>query len=129
MFIKISSRDLRKTPVFIKNRIIICEVPETHSELAHGLKNRDILFEHQGMLFDAGSRYQPLYTMRDVKIDLEALFIGNDYTIKDIVPMRRMDASTAYTTPLRVPIRYVIELNKGYCSKYGLKIGDKVKIT
>jgi uncharacterized membrane protein (UPF0127 family) len=129
LFTKISSRDLRKTTVFIKNRIIICEVPETSSEQAKGLKERTILFEHQGMLFDTGSRYQPLFTMRDVRIDLEAVFVGNDYTIKDIVPMRKMDASTAYTTPLRIPIRYVIELNKGYCARYGLKAGDKVRIT
>jgi uncharacterized membrane protein (UPF0127 family) len=96
--------------------------------MKEGLKHRPILFEHHGMLFDTGSRYQPLFTMRDVLVDLEAIFIGVDYKIKDIVPMRRMDASTAYTTPLRVPIRYVMELNKGYCKKYGISIGDVIRV-
>lgn len=128
MLYKISSRDLKKMPLYIKNRLIICEVPETHAEQQKGLMHRPILFEHQGMIFETHSRYQPLFTMKNVIFDLEALFIGNDYTIKDIVPMRKMDGSTAYTTPVRVPIKYVIELNKGYCKKYGLSIGDKIKI-
>jgi len=109
--------------------MIFCEVPETHEEKEKGFKGREIIFEHHGMLFDTHSKYQPLFTMRDVQFDLEAWFIGNDFTIKDIVPMRRMDGSTAYTTPLRLPIRYVIEVSKGYASRHGLGIGDKIKIS
>jgi len=108
--------------------MIFCEVPETIEERETGLKYRDIMFEHHGMLFDTHSRYQPLFTMRDVRFDLEAWFIGNDFTIKDIVPMQRLDGSRAYTTPLRIPIRYVIEVSKGYASRSGIAIGDKVKI-
>lgn len=129
MMIKISQRHFRTVPVFIKNRTIYCDVPETETEKRHGLKDRDILFEHQGMLFDVGNRYQPLFTMRDVRFDLEALFIGNDRKIKDIVPMRKMDGSTAYTTPMRVPIRFVVEINKGYSRKYGISIEDVVRIS
>lgn len=128
MFIKLSSRDLRKVPIYIGKRLLICEIPETHQEMQSGLKHRSILFEHQGMFFDTGSRYQPLFTMRDVLFDLEAVFVGNDHKVKDIVPMRHMDGSTAYTTPLRVPIRFVVELNKGYCSRYGISIGDIVRV-
>ena len=126
---RISSRHfLPKVPVYVNSRTLYCEVPSNETEKQQGLKDRDILFEHQGMLFDVGGRYQPLFTMRDVKFDLEAIFIGNDRKIKDIVPMKKMDGSTAYTTPLRVPIRFVIEMNKGYCSKYGIELGDVVRI-
>lgn len=107
--------------------MIFCEVPSTTAEREKGLKFRDFLFEHHGMLFDTHSRYQPLFTMRDVKFDLEAWFIGNDFTIKDIVPMRKMDGSTAYTTPLRIPIRHVIEISKGYAKRNGIELGDRVK--
>ena len=126
MLIKISSRDLPKQTILIKNRLVFCEVPQSQEEQQRGLKHRDILFEHQGMLFNTHSRYQPLFTMRDVKINLEAIFVGNDNTVKDIVPMMKFDASTAYTTPIRVPIKWVIEVNKGYCDKYGIKRGDRV---
>ena len=66
--------------------------------------------------------------MKDVIIDLEAIFVGNDYQVKDIVPMRKMDGSTAYTTPVRAPIKWVIEVNKGWSQKNGIKIGDKAVI-
>jgi uncharacterized membrane protein (UPF0127 family) len=128
LFIKISSRDLRKIPVYFKNRVMYCEVPETAKEKETGLQGRDILFEHQGMLFDTQGRYQPLFTMRNVIFDLEAIFIGNDYTIKDIVPMRKMDGSTGYTSPLRIPVRYVIEVNKGWSRRNGIELGDKVRL-
>jgi len=127
VFYKVSARDFPKITVLIGNRMIFCEVPQTSQDQQKGLMDREILFEHQGMLFHTHSRYQPLFTMKNVKIDLEAIFVGNDNTIKDIVPMRKMDRSTAYTTPIRVPIKYVIEINKGYSSRYGIKIGERVK--
>lgn len=89
---------------------------------------RPFLFEHRGMLFDTYGTYRPTFTMRNVSFDLEALFVGNDMTIKDIVPMRKADSSTAYTTPLRVPIKWVIEVNKGYCASKNIGIGDRVII-
>jgi uncharacterized membrane protein (UPF0127 family) len=100
----------------------------SQQDRAKGLMDRPFLFEHRGMLFDTYGTYKPLFTMRNVRFDLEAIFVGNDMTIKDIVPMRKMDASTAYTTPLRVPIKWVIEVNKGYCDSKNIKIGDKVFI-
>ena len=129
MFTRISSRELRRIPVYFKNRTVMCEYPDSFKDRENGLKDREILMEHHGMLFNTYSRYQPLFTMRDVRIDLEAVFIGNDYTIKDVVPMRKMDGSTAYTTPLRIPIKYVVELNKGYTRRYGIELGDKIRIS
>lgn len=89
---------------------------------------RPFLFEHRGMLFDCYGTYKPLFTMKNVLFDLDAIFVGNDMTVKDIVPMRKMDGSTAYTTPLRVPIKWVIEVNSGYCDRKNIKIGDRVFI-
>jgi uncharacterized membrane protein (UPF0127 family) len=126
--IRISSRDLPILSVRIKNVFLFCEHPVAQQDRAKGLMGRPFLFEHRGMLFDTYGTYKPLFTMRDVRFDLEAIFVGNDMTIKDIVPMRRMDASTAYTTPLRVPIKWVIEVNKGWCDSKNIKIGDKVFI-
>ena len=90
--------------------------------------DRNFLFEHRGMIFDTYGHYQPLFTMQNVKFNLDAIFVGNDMTVKDIVPMRRMDGSTAYTTPVRVPIKWVIEVNDGFCDRYNIKIGDRVSL-
>lgn len=126
--IRISSRDLPLVHVRIKSNFIFCEHPVHTDDRQKGLMGRPFLFEHRGMLFDTYSTYKPIFTMRNVLFDLDAIFVGNDMTVKDIVPMRRMDGSTAYTTPLRVPIKWVIEVNKGFCDRKNIKIGDRVFI-
>lgn len=133
MMHKISSRDVTaisfpKTVVYINKTTIYCEHPISQKDREHGLKNRLYLFEHEGMLFDCHGRYQPLFVMSEVLFDLEAIFIGNNLKIKDIVPMRKLDGSTAYTTPKRVPIRYVIEVNKGFCDRHNINIDDTILI-
>lgn len=131
--IKISNRDIiaktfPKTVVYINNTTIFCEHPQSQQDKEQGLRGRTYLFEHEGMLFDVNNRYQPLFVMDGVFIDLEAIFISADHKIKDIVPMRKLDGSTAYTTPLRIPIKYVIEVNKGFCNKFNVKLGDIIKL-
>lgn len=122
---KIISKQLPLVNVRIKTQFIFCEHPTNSDERQTGLMGRSFLFEHKGMLFDTFGVYKPVFTMRNVLFDLDAIFIGNDMTIKDIVPMRKMDGSTAYTTPLRVPIKWVIEVNGGFCSRRNINIGDR----
>lgn len=126
--IRISSRTLPLLNVKINNTFIFCEHPDTREEREKGLKGRSFLFEHRGMIFDAHGTYRPMFTMRDVPIDLEAIFIGNDMRIKDIISMRRLDGGTGYTSSVRVPIKWVIEVNDGFCKRKNIKIGDKVTL-
>jgi uncharacterized membrane protein (UPF0127 family) len=134
MLVKLSSRDITKTAslpvvtVRVGDKIMYCEVPQSEQDQKHGLKNRDFLATHRGMLFHTHGRYMPLFTMRDVRFDLDAIFVGNDNKIKDIVTMKRLDGSTAYTSSQRVPIKYVVELGGGVCSRNGIKIGDTIYV-
>jgi uncharacterized membrane protein (UPF0127 family) len=134
MLVKLSSRDsnvgkgLSVVTVRIGNNIAYCEVPGSDQEQKIGLKNRDFLATHRGMLFYTHGRYMPLFTMNSVFFDLDAIFVGNDSKIKDIVTMKKLDGSTAYTSSKRVPIKYVIELGGGVCKRNGIKVGDTVYI-
>jgi uncharacterized membrane protein (UPF0127 family) len=135
MMVKLSARDsvanknLPVVTVRIGNSIMYCEVPQTDADQKIGLKNRDFLATHRGMLFHAHGRYMPLFTMDNVRFDLDAIFIGNDSKIKDIITMKRLDGSTAYTSSKRLPIKYVIELGGGVCSRNGIKIGDTIYVS
>jgi hypothetical protein len=133
MLVKLSSRDkcastLPTVSIRIGNKMLYCEVPQSEQDKRNGLKNRDFLATHRGMLFSTNSVYMPLFTMSDVRFDLDAIFIGNDNKIKDIIRMKRMDGSTAYTSSKRVPIKYVIEVNGGVCRRNGIEAGDTVYI-
>ena len=134
MLVKLSSRDSVKVAslpvvnVRIGDKVMYCEVPQSDKDQKTGLKHRDFLATHRGMLFHTHGRYMPLFTMRDVMFDLDAIFVGNDNKIKDIITMKKLDGSTAYTSSQRVPIKYVIELGGGVCSRNGIKIGQTVVI-
>ena len=128
MMTRISSREFPLVTVRIGHRMVFCEHPTSNKDRENGLKGRPFLFDHKGMIFDTYGRYQPIFTMRDVIFDLEAIFVGTNYLVQDVVPMRKMDGSRAYTTPKRVPIKWVIEVNSGWSQKNGVKIGDKVTL-
>ena len=112
--------------VRIKNVPIYCEHPTSIAEREQGLKGRTYLFEHKGMIFDTYGQYRPLFTMSGVLINLQAIFVGNDMCIKDIIEMQKLNGSTVYTTSLRVPIKWVIEVNAGFCDRNKISLGDRV---
>lgn len=134
MLVKLSSRETtenKSLPVVnvrIGDKIMYCEMPQADKDQKIGLKNRDFLASHRGMIFRTFGRYMPLFTMNSVMFDLDAIFVGNDNKIKDIILMKKLDGSRAYTTSQRVPIKYVIELGGGICSRNGIKIGDTIYV-
>ncbi len=129
--IRLSSRDVTAMgiiPVRIGSNIIICEYANSESERQTGLKNRRFLPMNRGMLFDTFGRYRPMFHMKEVFLPLESLFISIQNKIIDIVPMIPLDASAVYTTYQNIPVKYVIELNRHYCERHGIKLNDTVFI-
>jgi len=128
--IKLSNRETSMSiiPVRINNNIIMCEYAQTQKEREFGLQFRSFLPINRGMIFNCYGRYRPHFHMKNVPINLEAVFIGNNSKVIDIVPMIKMDGSFFYTTPINIPIKWVMELNKGYCKTHGIELGDYVFI-
>jgi len=129
LLIKLSSRDVTAMgtiSVRVKSNVVICEYARTQADREKGLMDRRYLPANRGMLFDTFSRYRPVFHMKNVYLPLEAVFIGNDNKIVDIVPMIPLDASTIYTSWKNIPIKWVLELNRNYCSSHGIKLNDTV---
>ncbi len=128
LLIKLSSRDveadMHTLPIRINRSVLMCEYARTEEQRLTGLQGRRFLASNKGMLFDTFGRYRPTFHMRNVFISLEALFISNMNKIVDIVPMNPLDASSVYTTYKNIPIKWVLETNRGYCARQGIKVGD-----
>lgn len=127
--IKLSSRDviaMYTLPVRINNNIIMCEYARTEEDRQTGLMHRRFMPSNHGMLFDTFARYRPTFHMRNVFLPLEALFISTSNKIVDIVPMTPLDGSRLYTTYKNIPIKWVLELHKGYCGAHRIKENDLV---
>ncbi len=120
---------LNVIPIKINQNILYCEQTKTEQERATGLMFRKFMAANRGMLFETFNRYKPIFHMKNCFIPLEAIFISPINEIIDIVPMIPLDVSSIYTTPKAVPVKYVIEVNRGYCSSRNIKIKDIVFVT
>jgi uncharacterized membrane protein (UPF0127 family) len=67
---------------------------------------------------------QQCFWMRNTLIPLSAAFVADDGTIVNIVEMQPLSDVSHCSTK---PVRYVLEMNKGWFDKRGLKAGSKLR--
>jgi len=100
------------------------EIASTADELARGLMHRKHLAENEGMLFDMGWTRRVSFWMKDTLIPLSAAFVLADGTITEIIDMEPLNTTQRTSSQ---PVRYVIEVNRGWFLKNGIKPGDMVR--
>lgn len=102
---------------------IRAEVARTPREHAIGLMWRTSMPANDGMLFvfpDAGVQ---CFWMRNTLIPLAAAFIDDEGRIVNIAEMQpRSEVSHCSARP----VRFVLEMNKGWFTRKGLKAGDRL---
>jgi uncharacterized membrane protein (UPF0127 family) len=100
------------------------ELAVTEQERATGLMYRDKLEKGTGMLFIFEKPEVQSFWMRNTAIPLDMIFIGSDLSIAGIVE----NAVPLTLTPRRVKeeSQYVLEVEGGFCTKYGIRKGMKV---
>jgi uncharacterized membrane protein (UPF0127 family) len=104
--------------------LIHAEVARTDEQRATGLMARKEMAPNAGMIFVFEQPAQQCFWMRNTLIPLSAAFVADDGTIVNIVEMQPLsDASHCSAKP----VRYVLEMNKGWFDKRGLKAGSKLR--
>ena len=114
---------------FIKNQKIFVEVADTQEKRAQGLMYVDNIAENQGMIFLFEKPKVRVFWMKNMKIPLDILFINKDIIAKIYkeVPVCENDPCPLYSSKFISDT--VIELKKGFCDKYNVKVGDKIKFS
>jgi uncharacterized membrane protein (UPF0127 family) len=100
------------------------EVAQTPEEQSYGLKGRKHLGKDEGMLFIFEIEDYHAFWMKDTLLPLSIAFIGKDGRIVWITDMKPL-TSDSHVPPK--PIRYALEMNKGWFSSHGVKVGDIVR--
>ena len=100
------------------------ELAKTAKEQTYGLMNRDSLGENAGMLFIFENDSYRNFWMKNTRISLSIAYIGSDGIIKEIYDMKPLDTTITY--PSRHPVRYALEVNRGWFKKNGISTGCKV---
>ena len=108
----------------IMQRIDI-EVANNDYERAQGLMWRYSMSDNAGMLFIFDYEKPRSFWMKNTYIPLDIIFLNIDLEIVSI--QKFTEPLSEFPIPSYQPSKYVIEVNAGFCDKYGISEGDKVK--
>lgn len=117
-----------ETKIKIGNAEWRVEIANNEFSRAQGLSGRQSLPEDAGMLFLFNQADIHKFWMRDMKFPLDIVWINDDKVvdISDNLPPASLDDLKIYSP--KEPANLVLEINAGQIDRYGIKIGDPVKI-
>lgn len=116
--------------ISIGSQKLSVEVAKTTAEISLGLGQRDTLGS-DGMLFVMPSRAIPTFWMKDMRFDLDFVWIDGSSVIdltENVSAQRGEPDSALRIYAPKSPATHVLELNAGEIKKRGIKVGDSVKL-
>jgi uncharacterized membrane protein (UPF0127 family) len=102
---------------------IRAQVATTADQRATGLMHRREMAQHEGMLFVFEQPSVQCFWMKNTLLPLSIAFLADDGTV---VNVREMQPRSLDSTCSDKPVRYVLEMNKGWFDKRGVKPGTRL---
>ncbi|MFM9880874.1 MAG: DUF192 domain-containing protein [Burkholderiaceae bacterium] len=88
-----------------------------------GLMHRKQMPQHEGMLFIFEQAQMQCFWMKNTLLPLTAAFVADDGTIVNLADMKPLALDSHCSAK---PVRFVLEMNKGWFAKKGLAAGYKL---
>jgi len=88
-----------------------------------GLMFRKEMPQHEGMIFVFEEPTKQCFWMKNTLLPLTAAFVADDGTIVNLEDMKPQTENPHCSVK---PVRYVLEMNKGWFAKKGIKAGSKL---
>ena len=109
--------------VTINQHSIKVEIADDETERVRGLSGRDSLPPDQGMLFIFPQADEHGIWMKDMRFNLDILWLDENRRIIAIVGHLESSSYPKVVKPA-IPARYVLEVNAGVTEKYGWSTGQ-----
>ena len=103
---------------------IDAQVAQTPEQRQIGLMFRADMPLHEGMIFVFDQPTEQCFWMKNTLLPLTAAFVDEDGTIVNLVDMKPLTTNPHCSAK---PVRYVLEMNKGWFAKKGIKAGTKLQ--
>jgi uncharacterized membrane protein (UPF0127 family) len=103
--------------------IIDAQVALTPQQRETGLMFRRDMPQYEGMIFVFEQATQQCFWMKNTLLPLTAAFVADDGTIVNMADMKPQTTDAHCSAQ---PVRYVLEMNKGWFAKKGIKAGSKL---
>lgn len=102
---------------------IDAQVAQTPDQRMTGLMYRSQMPQYEGMLFVFEEPSQQCFWMKNTLIPLTAAFIADDGTIVNLADMKPQTEDSHCSAK---PVRFVLEMNRGWFARRALKPGFKL---
>nr|WP_233210112.1 DUF192 domain-containing protein [Comamonas sp. 26] len=99
------------------------QLAQTPQQREIGLMFRKEMPQQEGMLFIFDVPGVQCFWMRNTLLPLTAAFVADDGTIVNLADMKPMSDDSHCSAK---PVRYVLEMNKGWFAKRGIQAGAKL---
>lgn len=103
--------------------LIKAEVAQRPHELMIGLMWRKSMGPNEGMLFVFPQAGKQCFWMKNTLIPLSIAFLADD---GHVVNVDEMQPQTTVSHCSKEPVRYVLEMNKGWFAKKGIQAGSRL---
>ena len=104
--------------------IIKTEVAQTPEQQATGMMFRREMGSNEGMLFANDEPGMRCFWMRNTLVPLSIAFIADDGRIVNIADMEPQSERSHCSAQ---PVRFALEVNKGWFAKRGIKAGSRIQ--
>jgi uncharacterized protein len=115
--------NLQRTALQAGMHRIDAQVAMTPEQRQIGLMWRKEMPAHEGMLFIFEQPAKQCFWMKNTLLPLTAAFVADDGTIVNLEDMKPQTTDPHCSAK---PVRYVLEMNKGWFAKKGIKTGSKL---
>jgi len=120
----------QKPKVKINNTEIQVEIADTPEKRTKGLSGRNSLDQNKGMLFVFPKGSNATFWMKDMKFDLDIIWIRDSKIVKIDKNVKAPKAGTPDNKltlyKSKQPIDYVLEVNSGFIEKNNIEVGQIV---
>ncbi len=116
--------NLQRTKLSVGMHVIDVQMALTPEQRQTGLMLRKNMPQHEGMIFVFERAGQQCFWMKNTLLPLTAAFVADDGTIVNLADMKPQTTTPHCSTS---PVRMVLEMNKGWFAKKGLKAGSKLE--
>ena len=103
------------------------EIADQEDQRMQGLMYRSKMAMDRGMLFIFDDTEPQTFWMKNTKIPLDIIYISPEKKIVTIYKYTQPYSETPI--PSFKPAMYVVEVNGGFCNKYGIKEDDSIAFT
>jgi uncharacterized membrane protein (UPF0127 family) len=113
--------------VRLRNIDITSGVARTTTEQAHGLSDRPVLGELEGLLFVFDREVTPAFWMQDMLFPIDIVWLSKDWRVVGMVKDFRPESFPQTVEPPQ-PVQYVLEVNAGLTDQLNVKVGDVASV-